>query len=62
MMASCVLYYIALRSKALVRGPWLAFPEQLWKLSVYRGIVRFMIVLMWLGFYAVFMYDAVEEA
>ena len=60
MMASCVLYYIALRSKALVRGPWLAFPEQLWKLSVYRGIVRFMIVLMWLGFYAVFMYDAVE--
>ena len=60
MMVGCVLYYIALRSKALARGPWLAFPEHLWKLSVYRGIVRVMIVLMWLGFYAVFMYDAVE--
>ena len=44
--------------KALARGPWLAFPEQLWKLSVYRGIVRFMIVDV-AGLYAAFMYDAV---
>lgn len=60
MMAVCVAYYIALRSKALARGPWLAFPEQLWKLSVYRGVVRLMLALLWFGFYAIFMYDEVE--
>jgi hypothetical protein len=60
MMVVAVLYYVALRSKALARGRWLAFPEQLWKLSVYRGVVRVMLGLMWLGFYAAFMYDDVD--
>ena len=60
MMAVCVLYYIVMRSDALARRPWLAFPEHLWKLSVYRGMVRVMISLTWLGMYAIFMYDEVE--
>jgi len=30
---------------------WAAFPDELWKLSVYRGAVRVMLALLWLGFY-----------
>jgi hypothetical protein len=59
-MAICVVYYIALRSRMLSRGPWLSFPEHLWKLSVYRGIVRLMLITAWFGAYFVFMFDYVE--
>ena len=57
----CVLYYIALRSTILNRKPWLSFPEHLWKLSVYRGIVRVCLIIAWFGLYAIFMYDEVES-
>ena len=58
--AICVVYYIALRSRTLARGPWLGFPEHLWKLSVYRGIVRLMLITAWFGTYFVLMFDNVE--
>ena len=60
MLGIGVAYYLALRSRALARGPWLAFPDELWKLSVYRGAVRVMLALLWLGLYGVFMYEEVE--
>jgi 1,3-beta-glucan synthase len=59
-MGVCVVYYVALRSKFLSRKPWLSFPEHLWKLSVYRGLVRISLVVAWFGFYGVFSYDKVD--
>ena len=56
-MVVAAIYYLAMRSETLARGRWLAFPEQLWKLSVYRGLARVAMALVWVGCYAVFSYD-----
>ena len=56
-MLLAAVYYLAMRSKTLARGRWLAFPERLWKLSVYRGLVRVAMLTTWVGCYAVFSYD-----
>ena len=56
-MVVAAIYYLAMRSETLARGRWLAFPEQLWKLSVYRGLARVATALVWVGCYAVFSYD-----
>ena len=45
------LYMYAMNSVFFVREPWLKFPDKLWKISFYRGLVRLGLFLIWNGLY-----------
>jgi len=51
MTFTCTLYGMALSSEVFSRERWLEFPNQLWKISVYRGLVRFGTFMVWNGLY-----------
>lgn len=45
------LYTSAMNSVVFARDAWLQFPDKLWKISVYRGLVRLGLFLVWNGLY-----------
>ena len=51
MAFTATLYAMALSSDVFSRERWLEFPNQLWKISVYRGLVRFGTFMVWNGLY-----------
>lgn len=45
------LYTATLKTVVFSREAWLKFPDKLWKISVYRGLARIGLFMIWTGFY-----------
>jgi len=51
MSAIVLLYTATLKTTVFSRELWLKFPDKLWKISVYRGLVRVGLFMIWNGLY-----------
>ena len=46
-----IVYEATLNSVVFTREPWLDYPDKLWKISIYRGVARVGMFMIWNGLY-----------
>lgn len=46
-----IVYEATLNSVVFKREPWLDYPDKLWKISIYRGVARVGMFIIWNGLY-----------